>query len=198
MSLLFETIQVLDGKCPYLPLHDKRIQSSRKELLNLDTALDISLLDKEATRYRQGKYKMRLFYGQRIDKIEVIPYKPRVLKSLRIIETPSFDYHLKYADRSCLSRLLEKKNEADDIIISINKLVTDSSYANLAFYDGKDWWTPIKPLLSGTRRAHLIKTGKIKPKEIYVDSINSYKKVCLINAMLDLDELSISVQNIIQ
>ena len=62
--------------------------------------------------------------------------------------------------------------------------LTDTSYANLALYDGYKWFTPSVPMLRGTRRAKLLEDGTLKKAVIREKDLPLFKKVRLINAML--------------
>jgi len=80
-----------------------------------------------------------------------------------------------------------QKEQCDDILIIKKGLVSDTSIANIAFYDGKLWFTPKAALLKGTCRTRLLLEGKIIEKEIRVEDIKKYKKIALMNAMIDFD-----------
>ena len=64
------------------------------------------------------------------------------------------------------SEMLDKKGDCDDILIIRNGLITDMSYANVAFFDGTQWLTPRIPLLAGTCRERLLETGPIREADI--------------------------------
>ena len=72
----------------------------------------------------------------------------------------------------------------DDIIIEKKGFITDTSIANLAFYDGEQWFTPKNPLLEGTMRAKLLDEGFLQTREIKRSEISHYTKVALMNAMI--------------
>ena len=80
-----------------------------------------------------------------------------------------------------------KKKEADDILIIKNELVTDTSIANIAFFDGKKWLTPKTPLLKGVTRTRLLDNSEIFEADIHFRELKKYKKVALLNAMIDFD-----------
>ncbi|MCA1759522.1 MAG: aminotransferase class IV, partial [Bacteroidales bacterium] len=92
-------------------------------------------------------------------------------------------------DRERLNLLFEKRGICDDIIIVKNGCITDSSFANIVFFDGVKWWTPDTPLLPGTQRAKLLEENKIFECRITPKDISIYSKVGLINAMNDLNEM---------
>ena len=74
-----------------------------------------------------------------------------------------------------------------------DKKVTDASYANLIFFDGSQWLTPTTFLLNGTCRKRLLNEGKIREMPIYEKDIASFECIGLINAMLDIGDLSLPI-----
>ncbi|WP_333578016.1 aminotransferase class IV, partial [Leyella stercorea] len=79
-----------------------------------------------------------------------------------------------------------------------NGLLTDTSFTNVAVFDGERWLTPKYPLLLGTKRASLLERQVIKEADISVETLMNAQKVSLINAMIDLGEIEISIANIIR
>ena len=82
---------------------------------------------------------------------------------------------LKYADRSALARLLQRRDDCDEILIVRDGAITDTSYSNVAFFDGRKYVTPDTFLLNGTRRQYLLGTGvlterRITPSDLAVSS----------------------------
>ena len=143
-------------------------------------------------------YKCRVLYDEKIQNVEFIPYEVNKVSSLKLVEHNEIDYRFKYADRTILQRLFEQRERAEDILIVKNGLITDSSYCNVVFYDGKNWITPAQPLLYGTRRAYLLEKGLIVEKQIRVEDLGLLGGLKLINAMIGLEEAElISVNEII-
>ncbi|MDD2451972.1 MAG: aminotransferase class IV, partial [Sulfurovum sp.] len=60
----------------------------------------------------------------------------------------------------------------------------DTTIANIAFFDGRQWITPKKPLLEGTMRAYLIDQKFLREENIPSDLLDRFEKVALMNAML--------------
>ena len=119
--------------------------------------------------------------------ITYIPYQKRVIRTLQPIQADHLDYALKYADRTELDRLFAQKGDADDILIVKNGLATDTSIANIAFFNGTKWLTPKHPLLKGTTRARLLDEKKIFESEIYIQDLDKFTDFALMNAMIDFD-----------
>ena len=100
--------------------------------------------------------KVKVVYGKYIESVAIENYAIKSHKKLRIIENPHIDYHLKSVDRAALTDF--DSGVFDDAIFLQKGLLTDSSYCNLVFFDGKKWVTPKNYLLPGIKRKVLIKT----------------------------------------
>lgn len=182
--MFIESIKINNGKICNIEYHIERVNNTLRG--NYVFFKDfISTL----TFPLNGTYKLRIVYDYtKIIEHSVTPYSPKIIKSLKLIECNTIDYNYKYANRQNLENLYAKKENADDIIIVKNNLLTDSSFSNLLFFDGKEWITPAQPLLKGTCRERLIKTGIVKIDNIYVNQLSRYKSLMLVNAMLDFDK----------
>ena len=100
----------------------------------------------------------------------------------------SIGYDYKSVDRSALNALVTKRGNCDEIVIVKNGMVTDSSYTNLALYDGHEWLTPRRPLLLGTKRAFLLDQGLLKEADLTLADLRRAQRVSLFNAMIDMGE----------
>lgn len=134
-------------------------------------------------------YRCRVIYDAESCTIEYIPYQKRTIRKLQLVQADELDYALKYADRRSLDALFMQKGDADDILIVKNSLVTDTSIANIAFFDGRRWLTPLHPLLKGTTRARLLDEKKIFEREIHLDDIDKFSHFALLNAMIGFEEI---------
>lgn len=177
---LLETIKVEDGQIFNLPYHQQRCDKSRlilfgsKETLNLASFIDPPV---------QGLYRCKIVYDRAIISIDYIPYTPKKIRNLIIVPS-GIEYAHKYANRDALNKLLDEQEDADEIIIEKEGLLTDTTIANLAFFDGKIWYTPKKPLLEGTIRAKLLKEGFLQTRDIAKENIKHFKNFALMNAMI--------------
>jgi 4-amino-4-deoxychorismate lyase len=127
-------------------------------------------------------------YETEIERIEYEPYIWRPVSTLKLVRSDTIDYASKYADRSELERLFAQRGTCDDILISKQGFVSDTFYANSAFWDGQNWYTPDTPLLAGTMRAFLLDQGQLREARIRQADLGKYMKVRLINAMNTLQE----------
>lgn len=181
MCLLFETIKVINGEVCNLLYHQRRVAKySDVDIFGyIVTNVAIPLM---------GRYKLRITYTKtHVSNHLIEQYTPKKIESLKLVVDDNIDYHQKFDDRSSLNNLVAQKGDCDDILIIKNSLVTDISFANILFFDGKRWITPETPLLEGTCRARLIAQNIITPQIIAVDDIKLYSKFMTINAMLDFN-----------
>ncbi len=82
----------------------------------------------------------------------------------------------------------------DDILLVKEGLITDTTIANIAFYDGNSWYTPQHPLLKGTKRAQLLDQGLLLEKDLKPEDLSSFIAIRLFNAMIDWGELELPIQ----
>lgn len=185
-----ESIRFEHGQFHLLDLHQARIDRTFASFF--PRAVPHQLDQILPTIDREDKVKCRVVYDVRDYHAEWMPYQPRLIRKVQMVEVGSFDYAFKYADRSTIQDWVNR-SAADDIIMIKNGFVTDSSYANLAFFDGKDWLTPRRPLLNGVRRQHLIGQDLLFEADIRAGDLARFDRACLINAMLGLGEVTIPI-----
>jgi 4-amino-4-deoxychorismate lyase len=186
MSLLFETIRILDGRPERLDLHAGRMNEARRVLFGCADPIDLEAVMQNERSPWTGVVRCRIVYAQEIVSVEFAPYRPREIRSLAIVHDNTIEYRYKWCDRSSLDRLVEGCG-CDDVVIVRKGLVTDSSIANLVFVKPSGWFTPSAPLLRGTRRDHLLSRGIIRPIILRESDIATFSHVLLINAMLEPD-----------
>jgi 4-amino-4-deoxychorismate lyase len=197
MSLLLETIKVVDGKFCNLFYHEQRMIRSLEMLCGVDEDLNLEEFLNELSVPQHGTYKCRVIYDEVTKDVEFIPYQIRPVTSLKVVENDRINYEFKYSDRKQIERMFENRGDCDDILIIKKGEVTDSSYANLVFKRDDEWVTPWSPLLKGTMRQKLIEENKIIPEKILVEDLPAFKSFKLINAMIGFDSPEIDVSNIV-
>lgn len=197
MSLLIESIKLLDGKFYNLFYHEQRMIRSLEKLCGIDDDFNLEKLLGELEVPRKGLFKCRIEYDETTKSIELIPYVHKPVRSLRIVEHNRISYEFKYKDRGEIGKLFDQRENCDDILIVKRGLVTDSSFSNIVFRKGKSWVTPWSPLLKGTLRQNLLDHNKIQAEEIHSGDIKAFETFRLINAMLEFDGPEIDVSNIV-
>jgi 4-amino-4-deoxychorismate lyase len=188
MYPLVETIKVINGIPQNLFWHQKRIDLSFKKLFKNESNIKIEETLSIPDEFKRGIVKARFLYNQKSFTTEFKSYMPPVIKSLKLIENNNIDYPLKFTDRTSIQNMLKEKGECDDILILKKGRVTDSSIANIVFFDGNKWYTPEFPLLNGTTRERLLSEKKIFTRDITLKSLKLFSHFTLINSMLDFNE----------
>jgi len=163
-----------------LSYHQTRFDRSRKALFGSTRSLDLASFIEPPS---EGLYRCRILYNEHIRSIEYFPYTPKEIHRLKIV-TSNIQYDYKYADRKGLNSLLSKEDNMDEIIIEKEGYLTDTTIANIAFYDGEQWFTPARPLLEGTMRAKLLAKSFLQKKDIAKEELKNYTHVALMNAMI--------------
>ena len=190
-----ETICLENAKIRNLGLHVSRFVGTQENFFGKAGAFpDLSNIE---SAYNSGLFKIRIVYSRQVESIGVAPYEPAKISSLKIVEACAGDYRFKYADRTFIDGLFAKRGLCDDILIVRDGEILDSSYANVVFSDGRDFFAPKTFLLDGTRRRALLASGEIFERDIRAEDIFSFKSAFLVNAMRGLDSrLAIPVGNI--
>ena len=192
MPLLLETIKIENGIAYNIDYHQVRLAQTQKSLWGIQEPILLKNILTDLPK--EGLYRCRICYNTQFESIEYIPYKAKHIETLKMISS-SIDYSHKYAKRETFNTLLEIHSDVNEILIEKEGYLTDTTIANIAFYDGKQWLTPSKPLLEGTMRAKLLDEGYIKPYAIKKSDLKNYTKVALMNAMIGfkiLKKISIS------
>ena len=143
------------------------------------------------------KYKLRIGYKQNGTRFSFSEYENNIATSLKLVSDDTISYALKKNNRKKLNALFLQRGETDDVLIIKNGLVTDASYSNILFFDGKQIVTPTTPLLEGTCRARLLAINRIVEKSISVADLQNFESFQLVNALNDFDESRwIPIENI--
>ena len=197
MSLLFESICVLNGRVLNPKWHELRYHSAYSKLFGESPKKSLLAGLQIPIEFQTGKVKLKIIYGQNQKEFSFQLYKIQKIETLKIVHHNKLDYSLKYSERQTLNELFTLRENCDDVLIVKNGEITDTSYGNVIFFDGANWITPKNPLLKGTCRARLISDGKVSEQVIRVEDLKSLKGVKVINAMRDLEQKMIPIENII-
>ncbi len=188
MSRFFETLRIEEGKICNLSHHQARFENTRSSLLGTDQHPSLAKLIRVPAEFRKGLIRCRILYDRHVDRIEFEPYFRRPVRSIRLVHADSVTYPFKYTDRSQLQELFDQREGCDDILIVRKGEISDSYVANVVFWNGAEWHTPLRPLLPGTMRASLLEKGNIRTRVITTAHLSGYTKLKLINAFNALDE----------
>ena len=195
MYPLFESIY-LNGVFRNLRYHEERMKNSIKTLFGQEAKIDLRALFSKKSFPVKGLFKTRITYGTESNNVEFAPYTIRPVQSLKLVEGGPVRYEHKFTDRSDLTRLKAQRGSSDDILITRNGLITDSSYANVIFKKDNIWFTPESYLLKGTMRQYLLDNGLIAEANITVFNFHQYQSCKLINSMLGMNGTEIAINSI--
>jgi len=156
--MLFETICIKNGSIQHLSLHQMRLNRSQEALFEHFEPIDLGAVLHPPSG--SGTLKCRVVYNENLLDISYEPYRPRVVHSLRIVES-QIDYDYKFSNRDALDELYARRDGADDILIIRDGLVTT--------------------------RERLIRSGFLMPRDIRVGEIGTFDAFALLNAMIGFD-----------
>jgi 4-amino-4-deoxychorismate lyase len=196
MCRLIESIKIDTGQICNPSYHTRRLNETRRALFGADDTIEITDSITVPREAMNGIYKCRVIYSEKIIDVTFEKYTRRNIGTLKLVYDDEIDYPYKYEDKTRLLSLREFRETCDDILIVKNGNISDTSFSNIAFYDGRRWITPAAPLLKGTKRAYLLTEGLITEDDITVSNIRLFRKASLINAMLELGDTVFSAGNI--
>ncbi len=174
------------------------MNNSRRTLFGKNDEIDLSKHIIIHSDLDDGLHKCRVIYTEDIESVEIFPYVKRQITSLKLVNCDDIVYDHKFFNRLVIESIYEQRGNCDDILIIKNGRLTDTSFCNIALFDGTIWHTPENPLLRGTKRQKLLEERKIKSKVIQAGELNNYSKLSIFNAMIEFGEVVISVENIRQ
>ena len=179
MEKYFETIKCYEEEIYNIHYHNKRVANTIFK--NLD-------LNEYIYPPNEKLLKCKVIYDEEgIKEVGFAEYKKREINSFKLIYDDTIDYAKKSLNRETIESLFKQRENADEIIIIKNDLVSDTSIANIVIFDGTSWLTPKKPLLAGTARARLLEEKEIIETDISVDMLLKSQKIALLNAMIGMD-----------
>jgi 4-amino-4-deoxychorismate lyase len=119
----------------------------------------------------------------------VFPYVRRKISRLVLVAADDLSYEHKYEDRSRLVAYASGLAPYEEALFTVRGYVTDTTFSNIVFFDGKDYFTPSTYLLKGTMRQRLVDSGKVRELAVRADLIKEFQSAHLINAMNDVGDI---------
>lgn len=196
MYPFIETIRIEGGEIRNLPYHQQRLNSTMRHFWPQAPVVDLKNVLRDAP-LTETETKARVVYDEGgVRDLSFSAYHPLDIRSLCLVTCDEIDYRYKSADRSALQALKEQRGNCDEIIIVKDGKLTDTSYSNIALFDGAHWFTPRHPLLHGTMRQSLVDQGLLREDDLTPDDLHRFLKISLINAMMPLGFLEIGKENV--
>lgn len=182
-----ETIKLINGLPLNLPYHQQRVDATLLFHKN-STAFSLQRFFSVNRCLLQGIVKARIVYDVKGPcHFSFTPYQIKKINSFTIIENACLDYSFKNEDRQAFEEM-KNNARADEIIVTQNGFLTDTSFSNLVFKKAGQWFTPHTCLLNGTKRQQLLHDKKISATAISINNLYQFSHFKLINAMIDLNE----------
>ena len=126
-NVFLETLKAVDGEVYHIEYHQQRYENVLKKF----AISDIQDLKKYLNPPEYGLYRCRLTYeiSESSHKIDVTyhEYKKRNISTLKIIFDNDINYEYKSTCRDEIDELFDLREDADDILIIKNLLVSDTS-----------------------------------------------------------------------
>ncbi len=194
MYQFFESIKLQDGKMHLLDLHSERLNRTRNAFFENIKDIDLEKELMIPCEKKAGLYKVKVVYAKYLESVIIDDYTIKEHRKIRLFEKPEIQYDYKFFDRKTLLEDFKDDPDFDDILFLKNGTLTDATYSNLAFFDGKNWFTPENYLLNGVKRKALLESGIITEKKILKDNIQDFQKIAFINAMRDFEKMYTFVQ----
>ena len=190
MSQFIESIKIEDKKIFLLDLHQKRVDDTFAHF-GKEGSINLSEIFRNLDHDEDGLYKLRISYDLNKNfRTQLIPYAISEINNFQLVVNNVYDYSFKFEDRKELEKMLQQARSGEIIIVK-NNHITDTSFSNILFKKGKDWFTPSTYLLNGVQRQHLLQKNKIKEAEITMQNVSEYSHFQIINAMNDFDDMFI-------
>lgn len=184
--MFIETICIKNSAVQNIDAHIERMrQTARYQGFNAPALPD--LLAQIPAELKDKKVKCTITYHNRILDVSFSHYHRRKINSLQLVEA-DIDYSFKLSNRSELIGLLHQKGSSDEVLIVKNNRITDTTFSNVVFKKGNQFYTPDTYLLNGTKRQKLLKEKKVEEIEIKADDVWLFDKIFLVNAMLDIED----------
>ena len=189
MCLFIESIKYKNGAFYRLDLHQMRVNLVFKLYFPGFKPFQLSEIPAFKLFKKEGIYKCRIVFDNNIKEISILPYERKNFESFQLVESDIDSLPYKRAERTELNNAFQQKENCSDIIVVKNGYLTDSSYANIALWNGKKWVTPSNPLIFGTQRQFLITDNQIIEGEIHLNDLQKYSKIRIFNAMIEFGEV---------
>lgn len=198
MKQYLETICIRRGEPLRLDYHQARLNATlAAEGILLPLRLSSCVSQLPCTLRSEARIRCRVLYDTDGHcETSFHPYRLRTVQSLQCVELPTLEYSRKYADRSALDNAFALRNTADDILILRNGYLSDTTIANIALFDGRQWHTPSSALLAGTHRAALLREGFLRESPIHISELHRFSRIRLFNAMINWGEIDLPISAI--
>ena len=198
MCRFIESIKVEDGEFKLLGLHQERVRKAMTDFYPNVKVIDLAESLRLTTFPTDGISKCRIVYDTEIRQVEFVRFEKPEIHSLRLVETTVKSLPYKLENRSGIAAAMTQRGDCEDVILVKNGLLTDTSYCNIALFDGENWFTPRIPLIYGVKRTQLLEQGLLIEKDIKTAEILNFQRIALFNAMNEFGSIELDISSIRQ
>ena len=196
MCRFVESIQLNNGEFKRLELHQERIRKAMNDFYPGYKTIDLIESLNRTSFPSEGLFKCRVTYDSGIRNIEYNSYIRPEIHTLQLVVTKMESTPYKKENRSELNAAFAFRKNCDDIILVKNELLTDTSFTNIALFDGVNWCTPRAPLIYGVNRSQLVNQKILVEKDILSSELVNFKRVSLFNAMNEFGSIELDISTI--
>ena len=194
---LFESVAFRLGRFLLKDYHLQRMERSCIALYGSFNHADIFDKLPRPTCENDILYKCRIAYNENDFEVEFGPYVQKDIRTIIVIEANDIDYSLKYTNRRAIERLKAAQPEYDEILITQNGFLCDTSIANIVLSKNGKLFTPDTCLLEGVQRKYLLDQKLVEKRPVQIEELKNYEFILLINALNGLkDAQKVFVRNI--
>ena len=193
MCRFVESIKLKDGVFYRLPLHQQRVNKAFEAFYPGCKPVDVVEALLQTAFPQEGVCKCRLVYDSDLQSLDIVPYVRREIRSLKLVETTQESLPYKREDRTEFNAAFAQRGGCDDVLLVKDGFLTDTSYCDIALYDGEKWYTPRTPLLYGVNRMQLLSEAKLIERDISVSELMNFQYISLFNALIEFGELQFDV-----
>ncbi|MGL5937260.1 MAG: aminotransferase class IV [Phocaeicola sp.] len=195
MFLFLESIRIEGGIAYNLSHHEARMRRTLMQLGPLEWEPSLEQIVRWADI--DQRTKCRVIYNMHgVEEVSYTPYAIRPIQTLQLIEAADLNYSLKSLNREGLNSLFQQRGRGDEVLITQKGSLTDTSIANVALYNGREWITPLHPLLVGTKRTELLERKLISEGIIRIEDLSKYSSIRCFNALIEWGECELPVTNL--
>lgn len=184
---LFESISFKNGEFRLAEYHLRRIE--RSTMKHFGTFRHQNIFKNTLPFFQKDiQYKCHIDYNEDNFELKFSEYHRKKIEKIKIVESPNLNYTLKYSDRSVINNLKSTYPDYDEILITQNGFICDTSIANVVLEKNGKLFTPETCLLKGVQRAYLLDQGLIVQRQVHINELHEYDFLIPINAMNSIDE----------
>ena len=100
--LLFETIKIQDRQLHNLRYHNRRMNASRCKLFGCTNELQLEEFISIPDKLNYDLFKCQVVYNELIAQVKFEPYKPRIIKTLQLVQADSIHTSISFLTEAVL------------------------------------------------------------------------------------------------